>query len=157
MNQITFTIPGPPRGKQRARTVRNRHTGRVMSFTPDETTKYEDLVRWSFVDATRRGPDLSFDHDNRKRIDDPHDGPIEMEITAVYPIPASWSERRKGSALSGAIRPTVKPDLDNIVKIVADALNGLAYTDDSRVVEVIVRKRYGSNPRCEVKLTMNRG
>lgn len=34
----------------------------------------------------------------------------------------------------------VKPDVDNIAKAVLDALNGIAYDDDSQVVELTVKK-----------------
>ena len=56
------------------------------------------------------------------------------------------------AALNGELKPTVKPDLDNIAKIVADALNGLAYRDDSCIVDLVVRKRYGVEARVEVKI-----
>ena len=54
---------------------------------------------------------------------------------------------------SGAIGCGTKPDADNIAKAVLDALNGLAYTDDSKVTRLVVVKLYGTEPRVEVKLT----
>ena len=53
----------------------------------------------------------------------------------------------------GEIFPTVKPDCDNIIKIVCDALNGLAYRDDSQVVAVTCQKKYGVEPAVHVVIT----
>ena len=52
----------------------------------------------------------------------------------------------------GEIRPTVKPDWDNIGKIISDALNGIAYKDDAQVVSCTVEKRYSNTPCVEVWL-----
>ena len=52
--------------------------------------------------------------------------------------------------LDGLIRPTKKPDWDNIGKVVCDALNGIAYRDDAQIVDSMVRKFYGEVPRVVV-------
>lgn len=54
--------------------------------------------------------------------------------------------------ISGEIRPTVKPDWDNIGKLIADALNGIAYDDDKCIVDAMVRKFYSTDPRTVVIL-----
>ena len=46
--------------------------------------------------------------------------------------------------------PKVKPDLDNVVKAVLDALNGVVYRDDAQVVNLVATKRYATEPRVEV-------
>lgn len=53
-------------------------------------------------------------------------------------------------------RDTTKPDIDNVLKAVLDALNGVAYKDDSQVVEVRVVKhdrtrKQGDSIRFEVE------
>jgi len=53
---------------------------------------------------------------------------------------------------NGAIRPTNKPDLDNIAKIILDSLNGIAYKDDSQVVSLTVIKHYSDNPCVVVRM-----
>jgi len=55
--------------------------------------------------------------------------------------------------LNGCIYPTKKPDADNIAKIVLDALNGVAYTDDTQVVNLSVQKRYGEVAEVKVEIT----
>ncbi len=52
--------------------------------------------------------------------------------------------------LGGKILPAKKPDIDNVVKAVLDALNGVAYRDDTQVIELHVRKSYSEKPRVEV-------
>lgn len=52
--------------------------------------------------------------------------------------------------LNGELLPAKKPDIDNIVKAVLDALNEVAYRDDTQVVELQVRKQYSERPRLEI-------
>lgn len=54
--------------------------------------------------------------------------------------------------LSGELLPTKKPDIDNITKCVLDALNGIAYHDDSQIVRLTVEKFYAQQPRVEVDI-----
>jgi Holliday junction resolvase RusA-like endonuclease len=52
--------------------------------------------------------------------------------------------------IAGTERPTKKPDIDNIEKIIFDALNGIAYNDDSQIVSCWADKFYSTVPRVEV-------
>lgn len=131
---ITFTVYGKPQGKARARTVRNRFTGKVHSFTPDKTSEYENLIRYAY-------------HKQGGKITD---GPLSVFIVAFVPIPASFSKKQKAAAVAGELFPEVKPDNDNIEKIVFDALNGIAYKDDIQIVNSSTVKRFDSDPRIEV-------
>ena len=79
-------------------------------------------------------------------------------------MPKSWSKKKKSQALLGEIRPTSKPDCDNIVKSVFDGMNtvkrrGLVikngvYDDDKQVIEQSIVQYYSENPRVEVIVTM---
>lgn len=129
---VEFEIPGKPAGKGRPRFMRNGHT-----YTPDETTEYENLVRLSYKINTH-GVKL--------------DGEIKASIVAVFPVPKSDSKKKRAQKLEGLIRPTVKPDCDNIAKIVLDSLNHIAYDDDSQVVSLEVQKKYGEEPKTIVTL-----
>lgn len=130
-----LVIPGKPVGKGRPRF---RRAGTyVQTYTPKATAGYERTVRdcWK---ATRL---------------EPLKGEIEAIIYAYFPIPQSATKKRRALMESGAIGCGTKPDADNIAKAVLDALNGLAYTDDSKVTRLVVVKLYGTEPRVEVKLT----
>ena len=135
---IAFTIPGAPQGKARARTCRNGHT-----YTPDNTVLYENLVKTEFLRQCGRGQRIRSDDTRRA---------ISMQITAVYPVPASYPKRDKVAALAGDLLPTKKPDADNVAKVIADALNGLAYDDDAQITDLSVLKRYGEEPEVRDKL-----
>lgn len=129
---ISFTVPGPPQGKARPRVVRTA-AGRSLSYTPDKTVAYEELVRARYLAAS-----------GGERFGDA--AALVLTIAAACPIPASVSKRRRTAMLAGNELPTKKPDCDNIAKIIADALNGIAYRDDAQIVEVSVVKCYTGGP-----------
>ena len=54
--------------------------------------------------------------------------------------------------IEGVRRPTKKPDIDNVEKIILDALNGIAYDDDKQVVEEASSKLYSDVPRVEIEV-----
>lgn len=124
-------IPGKPHGKARPRFS---GYGR-RPYTPEQTRQYEDLIRVCWKQQAG-GWDV-------------YGGAVGISIRACFPIPKSASQRRRDDMISGRIRPTVKPDGDNILKIVKDALNGLAYFDDKQVVEEYVAKVYDADPKVE--------
>ena len=127
---VIFTIPGPPKGKARPRIV--RRYGKSLAYTPYATQAYEELVRVRYLQEAGGAAMLK--------------GPLEIVITAKFPIPKSASRAQREKMLGWKAFPTKKPDWDNIGKIVCDALNGLAYHDDARVVSAHVRKEYTDGP-----------
>lgn len=122
---IFLIIDGEPMGKQRPRVTK------FGTHTPEKTVNYETLVKELFV--INKLTKLN--------------GYIEANITAYFSIPKSTSKKKHQLMLDGILRPTKKPDLDNIAKIVLDALNKLAYDDDSQVIKLIIDKFYSDNPR----------
>jgi Holliday junction resolvase RusA-like endonuclease len=73
----------------------------------------------------------------------PFTGAVRVEIIAWMPVPESWSAKKKAMAIEGKIRPTAKPDGDNVLKLALDALNGVAWKDDAAVVDMACSKRFG--------------
>ena len=133
MKQVKFVIPGPPFGKGRPRF--DRRTGRT--YTPDKTVRYENLVS---IEYQMQCEGFRF----------PDDAMLDMRIIAFYEIPKSKPKKAKALMADGVIRPTKKPDADNVVKAVADSLNNVAYRDDTQIVDCQVRKFYSDKPRVEV-------
>lgn len=127
---LFFTVPGAPKGKGRPRVTK---AGRA--FTPKDTAAYENLVRLYFTQTYPRHVPLPC--------------PIRAEISAYFPIPKSWPKKKRQQWKNGEIFPTVKPDADNIAKSILDSLNNIAFTDDSHVIELSVRKLYGAFPRVD--------
>lgn len=126
-------MPGEPRGKGRPRVTRNG------TYTDSETKAYEQKIiayyRKTFGGYT--WPDEAF---------------ISVKVIAYYPIPKSATKAAKAAMQAGKMFPSRKPDIDNVLKVVLDALNGVAYKDDSRVVRVEAEKRYSFVPRLEIRL-----
>lgn len=133
--RINFTVMGEPKGKGRPRFCRN--TGHAI--TPKDTVNYETLVHMEYLEQC-----------NGFRFED--DAMLDLRIKAYYSIPKSASKKRHAAMLSGDIRPTKKPDMDNVIKIIADSLNKIAYRDDTQIVDCQVRKFYSEKPRVEVMI-----
>lgn len=133
--ELTFTIPGEPKGKGRPRLGRSGH-----AYTPHDTAVYENLVKVCFRDEYPGHEPLAADV------------PVRAVINAYYSMPKSASKRKQMSMLWGWLRPVKKPDCDNIAKIVCDALNGIVYYDDSQIVELTVIKKYAETPQVDVKI-----
>lgn len=131
---ITFRVPGPPQGKARARTVRTR-AGNSMSYTPPKTKYYEHQILSAFL----------FEAGNPKEAVYKKSTPVRISITAFYK-PAKRTTKKDWIRIQlGELFPMRKPDTDNIIKAVLDALNGAAYKDDSQVVEITARKLYSTD------------
>jgi Holliday junction resolvase RusA-like endonuclease len=131
---VTVVIDGPAVAMGRPRMTR-----RGFAYTPAATRKYEAHGRLAAQLAMDGRP--------------PIDVPVRMVAVVELPIPASWSQRRRAAAITGEIRPTSRPDIDNYVKAAADALNGIVVTDDALIVELDARKRYGTDPKLVVTVT----
>lgn len=137
MKQIKFSVPGQPFGKQRPKFSRaGQH---VKTYTPGETVIYENLVKLMYQQMAK-GKMFS------------EGAMLDVCIIAYYEIPKSTSQKRRKLMLEHKIRPTKKPDWDNIGKIICDSLNLVAYHDDSTVVDAQVRKFYSENPRVDVTI-----
>ncbi len=131
--KVRFTVLGEPKGKGRPRF--STMTG--SASTPKRTVNYETLVHMEYMSQC---PGIRF----------PDDAMLDMRILAYYSIPKSASRKKKAAMLAGDIRPTKKPDMDNVVKIIADSLNQVAYRDDTQIVDCQCRKFYSNEPRVEV-------
>ncbi|MFA6134707.1 MAG: RusA family crossover junction endodeoxyribonuclease [Phycisphaerae bacterium] len=136
MDRCAFTVPGNPVGKGRPRiTTRG---GKPRSYTPAKTRSYEATVaKWAKA-AMRGHP--------------PFQGACTLSVVAYMPIATSWSAKKRAAALAGELLPTVKPDADNAIKAICDAINGIVWHDDVQVIDGRVVKLYSGNPRVEVSV-----
>jgi Holliday junction resolvase RusA-like endonuclease len=114
-----FFVPGRPSPKARARTTKTGHT-----FTPKPTQLAEGKVLECYLAANPDAESL--------------EGPVSVYVGIFFAIPASWSRKKREEARYH----TGRPDADNILKLVTDALNGVAFADDSQVCDIRVTKRY---------------
>lgn len=143
---VRFIVPGEPQGKARARTVKLK-SGKTISYTPEKTELYENWIKTCYI----------------KNCGIMLDGMLELHIAAYFRISKSpkkpdWLKEDikprqvKELMQNSQIRPTKKPDIDNIVKVVADSLSGIAYKDDTCIVKIVAEKYYSEEPRLEIEL-----
>lgn len=131
---FTFEVLGRPSSKGRPRF--STYGNYVKTYTPPKTVEYENLVR------------LSYTQSGGKKWN----GIISANIIAYFPIPKSVSKKKRQAMLYTAYDK--KPDCDNIAKIILDALNGIAYDDDSQVTSLSVSKEYAEDPKVVVTFAM---
>ena len=132
MKEIVFEVAGEVRGKGRPRFTQ---AGRV--YTPIHTRLYEKQIRRAFIE---RGGTM-------------FDSPVHMDIEVVAGVQHSASKTAKRMRLAGQELSIRKPDIDNVQKIVQDALLGLAFQDDVSVVSVrMIKGRYEETPRLIVRI-----
>lgn len=132
-----FTVMGEPRGKQRAKTY--RHGNFTRTVTPEQTVIYENLIA---LEYRRQCGDIRFEDKDM----------LAITIEAYFSIPKSASKKRRALMIEKALRPVKKPDGDNIIKVVCDALNGVAYHDDAQIVDMVVRKYYAEAPKLVISI-----
>jgi len=125
---VTVIINGEPVAKGRPRMTR-----RGFAYTPAATRKYEAHGRLAAQLAMDGRP--------------PIEAPVRVELLVELPIPASWSMRRRAGAVTGDIVPTSRPDVDNFLKAILDAINSIVVADDAQVVEVRATKKFGVAPK----------
>lgn len=129
---IAFTIPGKPQPKERPRVTKSGYT-----FTPPRTKEYEAKV----IEQAKKSQLLP---------QSPLTTPLKMILWFYYPIPTSWSKKKQELARRKQIQPAKRPDIDNLAKLIMDALNGVAYVDDAQIVQLVINKQYDEEPRAEV-------
>lgn len=124
---LTIAMDGPPIAKTRAR------FGRGHAYTPAQTRSFANDFGWA-AKAAMAGRT-------------PFTGAVKIIARFELPIPASWSARKRADAITGEIHPTAKPDLDNFLKAVLDAINGIVVGDDAQVTEIRASKIYSLAPK----------
>lgn len=136
MKEVSLTVPGIPMSKQRP-----RH-GNGNTYTPRETVNYEAVIKWTYISECK----------NQMLT-----GPLSLTLNAYFPIPKGTSNKKRQQMIDHKIGHTKKPDIDNVIKIVMDALNGVAYADDNQITSVIADKWYSEQPRLEISLYQQTG
>ena len=122
----TFTVLGAPVAWARAGKNGKRH------FTKPRQAAHMDAIKW----AAREAGVAQFQ------------GPVRLTIWATFPVPVSCTKLEAARRMASP--HTMKPDADNVAKLVKDALNGVAYADDAQVSELTVRKVWGHEGRTVI-------
>ena len=138
---VMYTVYGEPVGKGRPRFA--RRGAFTHAYTPEKTKTYEDEIRM----MARAAMGAS----------EPLDTPVTVAIYIRVGIPASFSKQKRKDALSGILKPTKKPDLDNVAKCFLDSMNEIVYLDDKQVINLHVTKVYAETPAVEVMVKEDLG
>lgn len=77
---------------------------------------------------------------------------MSLFVEFYFPVTPSWSNKKKNCALAGELAHTTKPDADNCLKAICDALNGIIWKDDALVIEKHVYKFYSDTPCAKVRV-----
>lgn len=136
MSGITIRVPGDPvaKGRPRATAI----GGHARMYTPASTRAYEQRVAAAAREAMAKAP--------------PMDGAMSVSIEITVQIPVSWTKAKRADALAGLVMPTGRPDLDNLVKALTDACNGIVWRDDAQIVRLMAEKRYGEQPGASISV-----
>ena len=130
---IRFFIPGTPVPQ-----ARPRFTRQGWAYEPKTCKDYKKAVaqaaRIAWGDC------------------EPLDGPVEVALIFVLPIPKSWPLKRRDAARAGTLLPLKKPDGDNLEKLVLDALTGVCWNDDMQICRCAWDKAYGTDPGVMVSI-----
>ena len=133
-----FEVPGAavPQGRPRLTTI----GGHARAYDPPKSRAYKCYVRECAVNQCRLD------------LNNLYLGAVNFKVTEYRTIPQSWSKVQRLKALDGVIKPVTKPDTDNILKIIKDALNGVFWKDDAQVVHDEITKVYAETPRVIVEV-----
>ena len=139
VQQAFFDFRVMPVPKERPRVFQDPNTGKMRSITPKRTAAFHEEIK-KVLKEVMRGHSVM-------------DGPLRVDMTFRMPLPVSWPKWRKEAAVDGIIRPTGRPDMDNLEKALLDAFNGELIKDDSLVIERDARKVYALMPGIEVQVS----
>jgi len=128
MTIYRIDLPYALRGKQRARVTRRG------TYTPPETVKAERALAQEA--QARRVVMMT--------------GPVHLAVYIWLKPPASWTKVKRVDATAKRRWVAVKPDVDNVLKLVGDALNGIAWADDKQIASVVLEKRYAANAATSI-------
>jgi len=139
---VMYTVYGEPIGKGRPRFA--RRGAFTHAYTPEKTKTYEDEIRYMARAAMGASPPL--------------ETPVTVAIYIRVGIPASFSKQKRKDALEGILKPTKKPDIDNVAKCHLDAIQGgIIILDDKQVTNLHVTKVYAETPAVEVMVKEDLG
>lgn len=136
-NVVQVIIDGEPVAQGRPRFA--RRGGFVQAYDPKKSKDYKQRIRDEVMPLFYQRAGFT-----------PFTGPCSLTLYVYRPILKSFSMRRREMAEAGLIRPTTKPDTDNYLKGVLDALNTVVFKDDSQFVGMVAQKFYSCEPRIEI-------
>jgi len=135
METLTFSVPGNPVPQPRARV--STRGGFARAYTPADHPihAYRAAIAAAAIEAGATPTDSA---------------PITLIVDLVWTRPKSHFRK---SGLKPDAPRLPRPDCSNCLKGIEDALNGIAWVDDTQVGRVVVEKSYGDEPRTVVRIS----
>lgn len=135
--KIGFTVYAEPvaQGRPKFTTI----GGHARAYDPKKSSDYKQYIALAASQAI---------------LQEPLQGALSLSLRIYRSMPKSFSKKSQERAEAGIIRPITKPDTDNYVKCVKDALKGIVWQDDSQVVayKEPFGKYYSIRPRIEIEV-----
>lgn len=137
MSELSFCIPITPTAQQRPRHA--RFGSQDVTYKSESQKANERTLEACLLPHRPKTP-LS--------------GPLELSFCAFFPVPQSWTKKRREAALRGRMWHTSKPDTDNLCKQLKDAMTRLGFWGDDRQVAAYGRmeKLYGERGEWRVRV-----
>lgn len=135
---ISFKVMGEPVGKGRPKF--SRRGNYVHAYTPKATVEYEEKIKFEFLASNCESLPVY-----GKGI------PLKLKLLIGMKIPKNFSQKKRELCYKRLLVPTKKPDVDNVLKCM-DALNGLAFYDDSQITVVHAEKIYVDDPFLQIEI-----
>ena len=146
---IIFSVPREVRGQGRPRTqIVNGKDGRSYAHiyqTPKDSETKHNIQLYAKEALDRAGYGMA----------NPTERGISVLVRIYMRMPNSFSQRKRNKALEDEIRPRKKPDLDNVLKSVLDAMTGVVYRDDKEVTAIQVVRHYCDSDRLAINVSWN--
>lgn len=133
---MTLVIYGNPVPQGRPRFTSKG--GFARAYDPAKSRDYKDYIRLAAAQQVSASGALC--------------GALSLSVRVYRGIPKSLSKSKREAAERGELRPTTKPDITNYLKIIEDALNKIAWRDDSEIVDITGSKYYSERPRIEIEV-----
>lgn len=135
---LTFFAPGIPQPKGSTKSFRHPKSGAIITMSDNDRLKpWQGTVALA---ATVAGAKMI-------------DGPVAIYAEFHLPRPKGHYGKR-GLRSSAPRHPTTKPDVDKLLRGILDAIHGVCYTDDSRVVRAVAVKVYATG-ECGARVTVS--
>lgn len=138
---IRFEVPGVPisQPRQRHRVIQRSGKAFAMNYTPAKSPVSDYKARLVlFARQAYAG--------------EPIDGPVMLTVSARFPVPVSRRDLQRRIDRGEIPYHISKPEGDNVVKAVQDALNGILWVDDRMIASVTIIKTYAEVPGTVIEV-----
>lgn len=131
--RLSFNVPMTAVAKARPRVTLNG------TYTPKKTRDAEKTVR-----------DYAFAAMHPRK---PTEHAVILTARFIFPTPTSWPKAKRKDAFEKRLLHTQRPDLDNLMKLIKDAMIGVVFIDDAQIVSTVAHKNWGGVGRIEIEVS----